>query len=110
MGHLPAKGLLLSSLAFVAIAVFSVGLQLWFWRRIVCEFNYDGRVLRFRTLGIPGMQSREMSDIADLRDWRGRGGSVGYRLRFANGEKVYLQYGVSNSDALAEEIRTSIGK
>jgi hypothetical protein len=103
------KGLLLFSLVFVAIASFGIGMQLWFRRRIVSEFNYDGHALRFRTPGMGEMQTRALSEIADLGEWRGRGGPLGYRLRFRDGQKVYLRYGVSNSVAAAEQIRRDLG-
>lgn len=35
---------------FLAIVGFGIGMQLWFRRRIVKEFSYDGRALRVRTL------------------------------------------------------------
>ena len=104
-----AKGLLVSSLVFVAIAALSIGLQVWFWRRIVSEFTYEGRALRFRTLGNAEMQTRDLSEIAELNVWRGRGGPLGYRLRFRDGGKIYLQYAVSNSVTAAEHIRRNLG-
>jgi hypothetical protein len=102
-------GLLVSSLVFIAIAVLSIGLQVWFWRRIVSEFTYDGRALRFRTLGNAEMQTRDLSEIADLNVWRGRGGPLGYRLHFRDGGKIYLQYAVSNCVAVAEHLRRALG-
>jgi len=104
----PAKGLLLSGLAFFAIAGLGIGTQVWFWRRIVKEFSYDGSALRFRTLGTAEMQTQELSEIADLREWQGRGGPLGYRIGFRDGKKIYLQYGVSNSVAAAEQIRRDL--
>src|SRR5260370_12494287 len=100
----PTRGLVVSSLVFVAIAVFGIGMQVWFRRRIVNEFSYDGRALRFRTLGTAEMQTRDVSEIVDLGEWRGRGGPLGYRLRFRDGGKGYLQFGVSNSTVAAEVI------
>jgi hypothetical protein len=83
-------------------------MQVWFWRRIVNELSYDGRALRFRTLGTAEMRARDLSEIADLAEWQGRGGPIGYRLRFRDGEKVYLQFGVSNSTAAVEQIRRDL--
>jgi hypothetical protein len=109
VGEVPAqKGLLLFGLVFVAVASFGIGMQIWFRRRIVNEFTYDGHALRFRTLGMAERQTRALSEIADLGKWRGRGGPLGYRFQFRDGQKVYLQYGVSNSVAAAEQIRRDL--
>lgn len=90
---------------FVAVAGFGIGSQVWFRRRLISEFHYGGGALRFRTLGTAEMQLRDLSEIAKVDNWRGRGGALGYRFRFRDGHKVYLQYGVSNSVAAAEQIR-----
>jgi hypothetical protein len=104
----PAKGLLGSSLVFVAVACFGLGMLVWFRRRIVNVFSYDGCALRFSTLGRAEMQTRDLSEIADLREWRGRGGPLGFRLCFRDGQKVYLQYGVVNAAAAAEQMRRDL--
>jgi hypothetical protein len=70
---------------------------------MVCEFDFDGSTLRFRTLGI--RQTRPLADVAQVKDWRGRGGPIGYRLVFRDGAKVYLEYSVANSIALADQLR-----
>jgi hypothetical protein len=44
-------------------------MQVRFWRRIVNELSYDGRALRFRTLGTAEMRARDLSEIADLAEW-----------------------------------------
>jgi hypothetical protein len=98
----PAKGLLFISVAW---AGFAIGTQLWFQRRIVCGFDYDGHRLQFRTLGIPRMQVRPLDDIAKVEEWRGRGVPIGYRLVFRDGRKVYLMYSVANSIPLANQLR-----
>ena len=94
-----------SGLVMVLIPALVVGTQLWFRHRLVSEFSFDGRLLRFRTLGLAETQTRDVLEIAELSDWRGRGGSLGYRLRFRDGAKIYLQYRVSNASAVAEQIR-----
>jgi len=104
----PSKGLVLISVVFFAIVGFGIGMQLWFRRRIVKEFSYDGRALLVRTLGRAEIQTLDLSELAHLGEWRGRGGPLGYRLRFRDGEKVYLQYGVSNCVAAAEQIRSDL--
>jgi hypothetical protein len=80
-------------------------MQVWFRRRVVKEFNYDGSALRFSTLGTPETQTRAISEIAEIAEWQDRGGTQGYRLRFLDGQKIYLQYGVANSVAVAEQMR-----
>jgi hypothetical protein len=72
---------------------------------MVCEFDYDGSTLRFRTLGIRQTHVRPHADVAQVKDWRGRGGPIGYRLVFRDGGKVYLEYSVANSIVLADQLR-----
>jgi hypothetical protein len=100
-----ARGLFLSGLVMTVLTLSGIGAQVWFRRRLVKEFSYDGSVLRFSTLGAPEAQTRNISEIAEIADWRGRGGAQGYRLRFLDGQKIYLQYSVTNSFAVAEEMR-----
>lgn len=79
---------------------------MWFQRRIVCEFDYDGRALQFQTLGTRQTQVRPLEDIAKVKDWNGRGGPIGYRLVFRGGGKAYLlYYAVANSISLANQLR-----
>ncbi|MBZ5606701.1 MAG: hypothetical protein LAP38_00475 [Acidobacteriia bacterium] len=104
-GVRPSQGLVVSSLVMVAVAGSGIVLQVRTRRRLVKEFSYDGRALRFSTLGTVEMQVRDLSEIAEVGKWRGRGGPLGYRLRFRDGAKLYLQNGVSNAVAAAEQIR-----
>lgn len=99
------KGLFIAGAAMIAMVIFCIGGQVWFRRRMIAEFSFDGSALRFRTLGNPEMETRDLSQIAEVRDWRGRGTPLGYRLKFRDGRKFYLEYSVSNSAAIAEEIR-----
>lgn len=103
-----ARGAALIGVWLLAIATIGFGMQLWFWRRMVAEFSYSGQALRFRSLGRPEMQTRVLSEIADIRTWRGRGYPLGYRLRFRDGEKIYLQNSVSNCEAVVEQIRRDL--
>ena len=93
---------------YLAVAVLSIGLQLWFRRRIISEFEFEGRSLRFRTLGISSTEVRDVSEIARVRDWRGRNGMIGYRLAFRDGRKVYLERAVPNATAFADRLRSLI--
>ena len=97
-----------SSLVIAGVASFGVGAQLWYRRRMIDEFSFDGRALRFRTLGIPEMETRDISEITQLREWRGRGTPLGYRLTLRGGRKVYLEYSVSMSTRLAEQIQQGL--
>jgi hypothetical protein len=81
----------------------------WFWKRLIKEFNYDGRTLTFNTLANSEMQVRHISEIEEVGEWRGRGGPLGYCIKFRDGGKLYLQNGVSNAAALAEHLRNALG-
>ena len=82
---------------------------LWFWKRLIKEFEYDGKILAFNTLASSEMQVRDISAIEEVAEWGGRGGPQGYCIKFRDGAKLYLQYGVSNAAALAERIRYDLG-
>jgi hypothetical protein len=103
-----AKGAMLIMLWMVLIAAIGIGTQLWFWRRMVSDFSYDGSALRFRTLGRPEMETRYLMEITNICDWRARGSRMGYRLTFRDKQKIYLQYSVSNSAEVAELIRRDL--
>ena len=98
------KAAVFGSLVMLALSASLIGMNMWFRRRIVDEFSYDGRALRFRTLGAPAVQTRDVSEIAAVSLWQGRGGSHGYRIRFRDGEKIFLQNTVPNSGEAAEQI------
>jgi hypothetical protein len=95
-------GMRVASGAFIAFAIVAITGSIRFSRRMISEFSYDGATLRFRTLGIAG-------EIAEVREWQGRGGPVGYKLIFRDASKAYLEYSVSNASALAEELRRAVG-
>src|SRR5579864_5551544 len=99
---------------FAAIFLIVLGLSLigsvvWFWKRLIKEFNYDGGLFTFNTLANPEMQVRDLSAIEEVGDWTARGGPLGFCIKFHDGAKLYLQYGVSNAAALAERIRYDLG-
>ena len=104
----PPTALRIASFVYVAVAVLSIGIQFWFRRRIISEFEFNGRSLRFRTLGISSMETRDVSEIASIRDWRGRSGMLGYRLVFRDGRKAYLERAVPNATAVAGRLRSLI--
>ena len=39
---------------------------------------------------------RPLSYIKTIRDWKGRGGPLGYRLQFQDKQKLYLEFSESN--------------
>ena len=80
-----------------------------FWKRLIKEFNYDGRTLTFNTLANSDMQVQHISDIEEVGEWRGRGGPLGYCIKCRDGAKIFLQNGVSNAAALAEGLRCDLG-
>jgi hypothetical protein len=92
------------SVGFITLALGAIIMQLWFRRRIVREFTYSGSALHIRTLGIHGMQTYSLSQLADIRDWRGRRGPLGYRLVFQDGWNAYIELRVENAEALAERL------
>jgi hypothetical protein len=108
-GPRAVNGVLFVTFWLIVAAAVGIGTQLWYWRRMVSEFTYDGGALRFRTLGRASTQTRALPEIADIREWRGRGSTIGYRLTFRDGAKIYLQNTVANSTALAEQIQRYAG-
>jgi len=92
------------SAAFIALAIGAIAMQLWFRRRIVREFTYTGSALHIRTLGIHTMQTYSLSQVKDIREWRGRRGPVGYRVTFNDGWNAYIERTVENSDALLDRL------
>jgi hypothetical protein len=105
LANAPHRGILIPGVLFVTMAALSIGMQVWFHQRMISEFAFDGRSFQFRTLGRSRRETRELSDITAVRDWRGRGGQFGYRLVFRDGARAYLEYSVSNSMAVAEQLR-----
>ncbi len=93
----------------IALGLGLIASGFWFWKRLIKEFNYDGRAFTFNTLASSEMQVRHVSDIEEVGEWRGRGGPLGYRIKFRDGAKLYLHNGVSNAGALAERLRSDLG-
>jgi len=86
-----------------------IGSGFWFWKRLIKEFNYDGRTFTFNTLASSETQVRDVSAIEEVGEWTGRGGPLGYCVKFRDGAKLYLQNGVSNSAALADRLLYDLG-
>ena len=101
-----------NSLAIISLIVLGLGLigsGFWFWKSLIKEFTYDGRTLTFNTLAISETRARDLSAIEEVGEWTGRGGPLGYCIRFHNGEKLYLQNAVSNAAELAARLRSDLG-
>jgi hypothetical protein len=105
----PNRAILFFSVLFICFVVAAIVSQVWFHRRIISEFRYDGSALQFRTIGLQEPQFRPLADIASIREWNGKGGPLGYRLQFQDKQKLYLEFSVSNSIALANRLRTHLG-
>ena len=93
----------------IVLALIMIGAVLRFGKKIVKEFTYDGRTFTFNTLASPEMQMRDLSAIEQVADWSGRGGPLGFCIKFRDGAKLYLHSGVSNAAALAERMRCDLG-
>lgn len=103
-GARPSSSATALSVGFIALALGAIVMQLWFRRRIVREFTYTGSALHLRTLGIHGMQTYSLSQLADIREWRGRRGPVGFRLVFQDGWNAYIELTVENAEAVVERL------
>jgi hypothetical protein len=101
----PDRAIIFFSVLFVLFLATAVLSQVWFHRRIITEFRYDGSTLQFRTIGFQEPQFRPISDIASIREWKGRGGPLGCLLRLQDKQKLYLEFSVSNSIALADRLK-----
>jgi hypothetical protein len=105
----PNRAILLFSVLFIFFVVAATVSQVWFHRRIITEFRYDGSTLQFRTISLQEPQFRPVADIASIREWKGKGGPLGYRLQFQDRQKLYLEFSVSNSIVLANRLRVDLG-
>lgn len=93
------------SALFIVLSAVVIWLQIWWRNRVVREFSYQDSTLRFRTLGISRQRERARKELEEVRDWRGRGGQLGYRLIFRDGSHLYLELSVSHAEELARELR-----
>lgn len=108
--HSGQKASVFFSLLFLLFTAAAIAGQIWFQRRIVAEFRYDGATLEFLTVAGQGQpaQFRPLAHIVSIRDWRGRGGNLGYLLQFQDRQKLYLEYSVTNSIALVNRLREDL--
>jgi hypothetical protein len=98
-----------ATICLIVLGLSLIGGVLWFWKRLIKEFNYDGRTFTFNTLASSETQVRDVSAIEEVGEWTGRGGPLGHCIKFRDGAKLYLQNGVSNAAALAERLRYDLG-
>jgi hypothetical protein len=99
----------LCSVPFGAFAVWALVSLLRGLKTLVREFSYDGRLLRFRTIGQTREQVRALSELAEVREGQAsRGQAIGYCLAFRDGQKVYLDYWLQNAPVLVEQLRLDL--
>jgi hypothetical protein len=83
----------------------------WFERRIIAECSYDGSTLRFTTVGCPDEEVRPILDLSDIDEWREYRSRfafqslVGFRLRFRDRQKRYLDPSVPNTRELVARLQ-----
>ncbi len=84
----------------------------WFARRIIAECSYDGSTLRFTTVGRPDEEVRPILDLSDIDEWReyrsrfGFQSLIGFRLRFRDRQKRYLDLSVPNARELIVRLQS----
>lgn len=106
---IPASAALAAgTLIFEAIAILVIVLQIRDYCRIVREFSYDGIALRYSTLGSSRPRSRDLYQIADIRQGRVRAPSIGFAVVFRDGKKVYLDYSLPHAREVAERLRLDL--
>ncbi len=89
---------------FILLAIGVISMAMWYRRRIIREFQYDGITLHYQTLTIRHMQSRFPHQLVVIREWAGRGGLMGYQLIFRDAPKAYLEDDTPNASALIERL------
>jgi hypothetical protein len=92
------------SFLFILLAIAIIGMQVWFRRRIIREFSYDGATLHYQTLSRFAEHSRFPAQLVAIRDWMGRGGVMGYQLIFRDLPKAYLEDDTPNASELIERL------
>lgn len=107
--HQPQGGNIWTFTWLVILGLGLIGGSIRFWKSLIKEFTYGGRTLTFTTLANSETQLRDVSAIEEVGEWTGRGGALGYRIKFRDGAKLYLQNGVSNAAELAERLRRDLG-
>lgn len=98
----PAR--IIVTLLFATAASIGAGMQFRIRKRIIRQFSYDGRELRFRTLGTSGEQIWRLADIIAVQESRGHAPGIGYPVSLYDGRDVILDYSVQNSAVVAQRM------
>lgn len=97
--------LIAGAILFEVFAAIVLVLQIRDYCRIIRRFEYDGRALRFWTLGSSHEQVREVCHVARVHQGRGSASGIGYAIVFRDGKKLYLDSGIPNGWMLADRLR-----
>lgn len=98
---------------FLLLTVWATATVLWFERRVIGECEYDGRTIRFQTIGQPAEQAHALEELSEIGEWLGQQGRgslgqmLGYRLSFRDGRQVLLSVGVARAKELARRLEAN---
>ena len=105
----PASSVLVA--AAILFEIFVAGgiyLQIRNYCRIIRQFSYDGRSLKYGTLGSSQEQLRDVKQIIDVRQGRMGAPSIGFSVVFSDNKKVYLDYSMPHAREAAERLRLDL--
>jgi hypothetical protein len=97
------------TLPLIACAIFLN--EIWGLMRMIRSIQYDGTMLRMRSLAAPSTIVRALDQITEIAEWSESGWkhgvihSKGYRIRFGKGEKVYLESSLPEIRSLIARLR-----
>ncbi len=92
-------------LLYGAISAMAIASYLQVRNRVITQFDYDGSTLYYRTAGHPETRTLPMVDLHKIKDWRTKGGTLGFILVFRDGQKLNVDFALANSDALIARLR-----
>jgi hypothetical protein len=85
--------------------------EIWGLRRMIRSIEYDGRMLRMRSLAAPSTIVRALDQITEIAEWSDSGwkhgviDSKGYRIRFGKREKANLESSIPEIRSLIARLR-----